>query len=88
MPTIIEAIAPKGFEYYTAVPSAFDEQPDVHVTPYQWITSDMLGGCARRLRTIPNIHGGTIRIHPPNRQSRTGRGILALLIGVDDEILC
>ena len=43
MPTIIEAIAPKGFEYYAAVPSAFDEQPDVHVTPYQWITSDMLG---------------------------------------------
>ena len=43
MPTIIEAIAPKGFEYYAAVPSAFDEQPDVHVTPYQWITSDMVG---------------------------------------------
>ena len=23
--------------------SAFDKQPDVHVTPYQWITSDMVG---------------------------------------------
>ena len=43
MPTIIEAIAPKRFEYYAVAPSAFDEQPDVHVTPYQWITSEMVG---------------------------------------------
>ena len=43
MPTIIEAIAPKGFEYYALVPSAFDEQPDIHVTPYQWITDNMVG---------------------------------------------
>ena len=32
MPTIIEAIAPKGFEYYSIVPSLFDEQPDTLVT--------------------------------------------------------
>lgn len=43
MPTIIETIAPKGFKYYAAVLSAFDEQPDVYVTPYQWITSIMVG---------------------------------------------
>lgn len=43
MPTIIEAIAPKGHEYYSILSSLFDEQPDVHVTPYQWITSDMVG---------------------------------------------
>ena len=43
MPTIIEAIAPKGFEYYSIVPSLFDEQPDTLVTPYQWITPHMMG---------------------------------------------
>lgn len=43
MPTIIEAIAPKGFEYYALVPSAFEEQPDIYVTPYQWITNNMVG---------------------------------------------
>ena len=43
MPTIIEAIAPKGFEYYSIVPSLFDKQPDTLVTPYQWITPHMMG---------------------------------------------
>lgn len=43
MPTIIEAIAPKGFEYYSILPSLFEEQPQVHVTPYQWITDTMVG---------------------------------------------
>ena len=43
MPTIIEAIAPKGFEYYSIVPPLFDEQPDTLVTPYQWITPHMMG---------------------------------------------
>ena len=43
MPTIIESIAPKGFEYYSIVPSLFDEQPDTLVTPYQWITPHMMG---------------------------------------------
>ena len=43
MPTIIEAIAPKGFEYYAITPSLFEEQPDTLVTPYQWITDTMMG---------------------------------------------
>ena len=43
MPTIIEAIAPKGFEYYSIVPSLFEEQPETLVTPYQWITPHMMG---------------------------------------------
>ena len=43
MPTIIEAIAPKGFEYYSITPSLFDEQPETLVTPYQWINDTMMG---------------------------------------------
>ena len=43
MPTIIEAIAPKGFEYYSITPSLFDEQPETLVTPYQWINNTMMG---------------------------------------------
>lgn len=43
MPTIIEAIAPKGFEYYSITPSLFDKQEEVLVTPYQWITDTMMG---------------------------------------------
>lgn len=43
MPTIIEAIAPKGFEYYSITPSLFDEQPEILVTPYQWINNTMMG---------------------------------------------
>ena len=43
MPTIIEAIAPKGFEYYSITPSLFEAQPETLVTPYQWITDTMMG---------------------------------------------
>ena len=43
MPTIIEAIAPKGFEYYSIMPSLFDEQPETLVTPYQWINDTVMG---------------------------------------------
>ena len=43
MPTIIEAIAPKGFAYYSITPSLFDEQPETLVTPYQWINDIMMG---------------------------------------------
>ena len=43
MPTIIEAIAPKGFEYYSITPSLFEAQPETLVTPYQWITDTMIG---------------------------------------------
>ena len=43
IPTIIEAIAPKGFEYYSITPSLFDEQPETLVTPYQWINNTMMG---------------------------------------------
>lgn len=43
MPTIIEAIAPKGFEYYSITPSLFEEQPETLVTPYQWMTDTMMG---------------------------------------------
>lgn len=43
MPTIIEAIAPKGFEYYSITPSLFEKQPETLVTPYQWMTDTMMG---------------------------------------------
>lgn len=43
MPTIIEAIAPKEFEYYSITPSLFEEQPETLVTPYQWMTDTMMG---------------------------------------------
>ena len=43
MPTIIEAIAPKGFEYYSITPSLFEEQPKTLVTPYQWMTDTIMG---------------------------------------------
>ena len=43
MPTIIEAIAPKGFEYYSNTPSLFEEQPETLVTPYQWMTDTIMG---------------------------------------------
>ena len=43
MPTIIEAIAPQGFEYYSIAPSLFEDQPETLVTPYQWITDSLIG---------------------------------------------
>jgi putative arylsulfatase len=43
MPTIIEVIAPKGFEYYSIAPSLFEDQPETLVTPYQWITDSLIG---------------------------------------------
>ena len=43
MPTIIEAIAPKGFEYYSIASSLFEDQPETLVTPYQWITDSLIG---------------------------------------------
>ena len=43
MPTIIEAIAPKGFAYYSIAPSLFEDQPETLVTPYQWITDSLIG---------------------------------------------
>lgn len=43
MPTIIESIAPQGFEYYSIASSLFEKQPDVLVTPYQWITDQQIG---------------------------------------------
>ena len=43
MPTIIEAIAPKGFGYYSIAPSLFEDQPETLVTPYQWITDSLIG---------------------------------------------
>ena len=43
MPTIIEAIAPKGFEYYSIALSLFEDQPETLVTPYQWITDSLIG---------------------------------------------
>ena len=43
MPTIIEAIAPRGFEYYSITPSLFEAQPETLVTPYQWMTDTMMG---------------------------------------------
>ena len=43
MPTIIEAVAPKGFEYYSIAPSLFEPSPDCIVTPYQWMTDTMMG---------------------------------------------
>ena len=43
MPTIIEAIAPKGFEYYSITPSLFEAQSETLVTPYQYITDTMMG---------------------------------------------
>lgn len=43
MPTIIEAIAPKGFEYYSIAPSLFEEERNLIVTPYQWMTENALG---------------------------------------------
>lgn len=42
MPTIIEAIAPKGFEYYSLMPSLFEEIEKV-VTPFHWLNQEMMG---------------------------------------------
>lgn len=42
MPTIIELIAPKGFEYLSLVP-ALTEPIDHVVTPYCWLSKDELG---------------------------------------------
>ena len=43
MPTIIEAIAPQGFPYYSLMPSLFTETAETLVTPYQWITATTVG---------------------------------------------
>lgn len=43
MPTIMEAVAPAGFTYYSVAPSLFDEEPPYVVTPYQWISPYVIG---------------------------------------------
>ena len=42
LPTLMELIAPKGFMYYSLFPS-LTEKLDHVVTPYCWMTEDMLG---------------------------------------------
>ena len=42
MPTIFELIAPKGFEYYSLMPSLFEPQEYI-VTPYHWMTQSEIG---------------------------------------------
>ena len=42
MPTIFELIAPKGFSYYSLVPS-LTEPIDHVVTPYHWLTKENVG---------------------------------------------
>ena len=42
LPTIIEAVAPKGFSYTSLFPSLF-EPVDHVVTPYHWLTRDSVG---------------------------------------------
>ena len=48
LPTIIELVAPKGFEYYSIVPPLTEHQEHV-VTPYCWMTADRIGSYASRL---------------------------------------
>ena len=42
LPTLIEAIAPQGFEYYSLMPSFF-ELFDHAITPYHWLTKKRIG---------------------------------------------
>ncbi|WP_295632421.1 LTA synthase family protein [uncultured Mitsuokella sp.] len=42
MPTIFELIAPKGFQYYSLVPSLTEPIEQV-VTPYHWLTREQIG---------------------------------------------
>ena len=42
LPTIMELIAPKGFEYYS-IKNSLMEPIDRVVTPYSWMTSDSIG---------------------------------------------
>lgn len=52
MPTIIEAIAPKGFTYYSLEPSLFETSPRAVITPYQWM-DDMYTGDVRQQYAEP-----------------------------------
>ncbi|WP_288889400.1 LTA synthase family protein [uncultured Megasphaera sp.] len=63
MPTVLEAIAPKGFSYYSLVPSFFDCLDRV-VTPFHWLTQERVGyygdEVAEALDTYrPEIQQGT-----------------------------
>lgn len=42
MPTIIESVAPKGFTYYSMVPSFYESISHV-VTPYHWMDTTTIG---------------------------------------------
>ena len=42
MPTIIESVAPAGFEYYSMMPSFYEPISHV-VTPYHWLNHDEVG---------------------------------------------
>ncbi|WP_317382009.1 LTA synthase family protein [Megasphaera stantonii] len=48
IPTVIELVAPKGFEYYSLYPSLTEQQPEGLVTPKQWITPQELGEIASK----------------------------------------
>ena len=62
MPTIIELIAPKDFCYYAIQPSLF-ERIDHVVTPYCWMTKDVVGSYSERIEQPLRVSAETLPIH-------------------------
>lgn len=65
MPTVIEAIAPKGFEYYSIAPSFFEKR-EKEVTPFFWLTNENVGYYGDKL--TENLDGDIKEIKRENAQ--------------------
>lgn len=70
LPTLIELIAPKDFHYYAIQPSLF-ETTDHVVTPYCWMTKDVIGSYSERIEQALHVSAEAL---PVQRDCERFRG--------------
>lgn len=69
LPTLMELIAPKGFTYYSLMPSIFEQQ-NHSVTPYHWLTEKEIGYYGDQLAQDLTWRDGQNREYPSYIQNR------------------
>ncbi|MCR5757026.1 MAG: LTA synthase family protein [Selenomonas sp.] len=59
LPTLMELLAPAGYEYYSLVQS-LTESIDHVVTPYCWLTKDVVGDYRRKVQQTVEVSGSML----------------------------
>lgn len=62
LPTIVELIAPKGFKYYSLLPSMLTPLDHI-VSPYHWINNDNIGKIDELTYQSTNVQTTTMETH-------------------------